>query len=127
MSGALLAYQIGAVSYDRFDVFGSIAVISLVYIGGVAVVSGAIVAGIAANGGILYLFLTDVFPAYPEYVELISGLLLVLTVVGQPDGVVIAVRQQLGTVRHRFRRQRTGAAPPDAARTEAAPALTARE
>jgi ABC-type branched-subunit amino acid transport system permease subunit len=130
MSGALLAYQIGAVSYDRFDVFGSIAIITLVYIGGVAIVSGAIVAGIAANGGILYLFLTDVFPSYPEYVELISGLLLVLTVVGQPDGAVIAIREQIGAVRHRFGRDRpepTTAEAGDSEPSPSAPALSARE
>ncbi|MFC4945800.1 ABC transporter permease [Pseudonocardia sp. GCM10023141] len=111
MAGALLAYQIGAVSYDRFDVFGSIAIITLVYIGGVAVVSGAVLAGIAANGGILYLFLTERFPDYPQYVELISGILLVATVMGHPDGATVAARDAIGWARSKITGRPTVAAP----------------
>jgi branched-chain amino acid transport system permease protein len=106
-TGALLTYQVGVVPYTSFDIFGSIALISLVYIGGVATVSGAVVAGISANGGVLFLFLTNQISGYPKYMEMIAGGLLILTVILQPDGVVVAVRRDLGRL-IRLVKSRTG-------------------
>ncbi|CAJ63675.1 MULTISPECIES: ABC transporter permease [Frankia] len=94
VSGSLLSYQIGAVSFDRFDVFGSIGLIVLVYIGGVSVVSGAIFAGLAAEGGVFYLLVQDAIGSVARYYGLASGLLLLLTIVANPDGAVIAARRQ---------------------------------
>jgi branched-chain amino acid transport system permease protein len=94
VSGSLLSYQIGAVSFDRFDVFGSIGLIVLVYIGGVSIVSGAIFAGLAAEGGALYLLVQNAISSLSKYYGLVSGLLLLLTIVANPDGAVIAVRRQ---------------------------------
>lgn len=95
VSGSLLSYQIGAVSFDRFDVFGSIALITLVYIGGVSVVSGAIFAGLAAEGGVLYLLVQNEITSVSRYYGLVSGLLLLVTIVANPDGAVIAFRRQV--------------------------------
>jgi ABC-type branched-subunit amino acid transport system permease subunit len=108
LSGALLAYQIGVVSYDRFDVFSSIAVITLVYIGGISIVSGAVFGGLMANGGIVFIFLQDQIPALAKHYSLIAGLLLVVTVILNPDGVIIATRRQIADVHAFLRRHRAG-------------------
>jgi branched-chain amino acid transport system permease protein len=94
VAGSLMSYQIGIVPFSSFDVFGSITLLSLAYIGGVATVNGALLAGLLANGGLLLLALQNLIPALPEYFELVSGLSLLLIVVFQPDGVVIALDQQ---------------------------------
>jgi branched-chain amino acid transport system permease protein len=99
VAGSLLSYQIGAVSFDRFDVFGSIALITLVYIGGVSVATGAVFAGLIVNGGIGFLLLQDAIPPLSEYYTLISGLLLLVTVVANPDGIVVANRRLLHAAR----------------------------
>jgi branched-chain amino acid transport system permease protein len=99
VSGSLLSYQIGAVSFDRFDVFGSIALISLVYIGGVSVASGAVFAGLVANGGILYLLLQGAVPSLNKYYALVSGLFLLATVVANPDGAMVANARQMEIIR----------------------------
>lgn len=104
VSGSLLSYQIGAVSFDQFDVFGSIALLTLVYIGGVSVASGAVLAGIAAQGGIFYVLLQDRISGLGDYYALASGLLLIIVVIVQPDGGVIALRQQAEMVKSHFRR-----------------------
>jgi ABC-type branched-subunit amino acid transport system permease subunit len=108
LSGSLLAYQIGVVSFDRFDVFSSIALITLVYIGGISVVSGAVLGGLLANGGIIYLLLQDHIPALGNHYSLIAGLLLIVTVVLNPDGVAIATRRQVADVGAFLVRRRGG-------------------
>ena len=119
ISGSLLSYQIGAVAYERFDVFGSITMITLVYIGGVAVVSGAVLAGVGASGGVLFLFLQDRIDGFNHYYELISGLLLIITVVANPDGVVIATRHQIAWLRRKLSRSTRSAPTTGAVVTEA--------
>jgi branched-chain amino acid transport system permease protein len=101
LSGSLLAYQIGAVSYDRYDVFGSITLIILVYIGGISVITGAVFAGIAANGGVLYVFLQDRISMLGQYYALVSAVLLVLTVIANPDGAIVANRRQFEYLKER--------------------------
>ena len=93
VSGAVVSYQLGAVSYERFDPFQSITLVTMVYIAGIAAVSGGLLAGVIASGGVLYVFMSD-YLNLGDYYAVISGLALLLTVVTQPDGVVIVWRQQ---------------------------------
>jgi ABC-type branched-subunit amino acid transport system permease subunit len=104
ITGSLLSYQIGAVSFDRFDVFGSITLITLAYIGGVSVATGAVFAGLAVNGGVIFIALQQAIPSLTTYYTLVAGLLLLLTVLLNPDGVVVANRRQFAFVRAKLRR-----------------------
>jgi branched-chain amino acid transport system permease protein len=105
VSGSLLAYQIGAVPYSNFDVFSSISLIILVYIGGVSLVSGALFAGVGSAGGVFYLLVQQHVSFIATYYGFISGALLVLTVIANPDGVVIANRRQWLWIKEHFAHQ----------------------
>ncbi|MBM7365805.1 ABC transporter permease [Gordonia hydrophobica] len=121
VGGGMLAYQLGAVAFTRFAPIASIMLLALAYIGGIATVYGALTAGVIANGGVLYVALTSV-DAISEWWIIISGAMLIINAVVQPDGIALAVRQQVGWAVRRFR------TPPPAAITStpaATPAPTA--
>ncbi len=112
LGGAVLAYQFGTVSYDRFGVVASISVVTLVYIGGIASVSGALLAGVMATGGISYALISQV-SALDRYWLVLTGLTLLLTVVTQPDGIAVTNQRLIRGLSSKWAR-RGGTPPPDA-------------
>jgi branched-chain amino acid transport system permease protein len=102
IGGGVLAYQLGAVAFDRFSPMASILLLAIAYIGGIATVNGAIAAGVIVNGGVLYVALSNVGSLSSWWV-VISGAALLLTAVTQPDGIAVAMGQQAQWVRDRLR------------------------
>jgi branched-chain amino acid transport system permease protein len=113
VGGGILGYQIGAVAFTRFVPLASISLLAMVYIGGVATVYGAVAAGVIANGGILYAMLMSVEGISTWWIAL-SGLLLIFNAVVQPDGIAVALRDQIRWARGKLRRRHVGK-PPEAA------------
>jgi branched-chain amino acid transport system permease protein len=120
IGGGILAYQLGAVSYTEFVPLQSLTLVTLAYIGGIASVSGALQAGVLASGGILYVLLNQI-GALDKYWTILTGVLLVVTIVSQPDGIAVANSRLLTALVERVReRQRRGEgkpAPPAARET----------
>lgn len=87
-AGSVIAYQAGATSSVDFTTELSLAVVGVAFIGGIAAVSGAFQAGLIVNGGVLYLLLNQI-GGIARYWNLAAGVLLILTVVTQPDGVAL--------------------------------------
>ncbi|EON32858.1 ABC transporter-like protein [Gordonia terrae C-6] len=87
LGGALLAYQQTLATAGSYAVFAGIGLFAVFYIAGVTSISGAVLAGIIAPGGVMY-FVADKYGSFGDYYMLISGILLVLTVVTSPDGVI---------------------------------------
>ncbi|MGW8815524.1 ABC transporter permease subunit [Gordonia terrae] len=87
LGGSLLAYQQTLATAGSYAVFAGIGLFAVFYIAGVTSISGAILAGIIAPGGVMY-FAADKYASFGDYYMLISGILLVLTVVTSPDGVI---------------------------------------
>ena len=87
LGGALLAYQQTLATAGTYAVFAAIGLFAVTYVAGVTSISGAIVAGIIAPGGLMY-FLVDKYLSFGDYYMLVSGILLVVTVVTNPDGLV---------------------------------------
>ncbi|MEE3851183.1 branched-chain amino acid ABC transporter permease/ATP-binding protein [Gordonia sp. LSe1-13] len=100
LGGALLAYQQTLATAGSFTVFAGIGLFAIFYVAGVTSISGALLAGVLAPGGILY-FASDRYLAFGDYYMLVSGILLVLTVVTNPDG--------LAGLLHRWMSRRTSA------------------
>lgn len=86
VGGALLGYLQTNLSFGSFDVFVGLGWLALAYLGGIASVSGALIGGALAAGGLLSTILDDAF-GFGRYVQLISGLGLVLTAVLNRDGI----------------------------------------
>jgi branched-chain amino acid transport system permease protein len=102
LGGGVLAYQIGSVSFAEFVPLESLALVSLVYIGGVASVTGALQAGLLATGGVMYVLLNQI-GALDKYWITLTGVLLVATIVTQPDGIAVANSRLLHRVLGRRR------------------------
>ncbi len=103
IGGGVLAYQLGAIAFERFSPMASITLLAIAYIGGIATVNGAIAAGVIVNGGVLYVLLSNVGGIAAWWV-VISGAALLLTAVTQPDGIAVAMGQQAQWVKDRLRR-----------------------
>jgi ABC-type branched-subunit amino acid transport system permease subunit len=96
VGGGVLAYQLGAIAFDRFSPMASITVLAIAYIGGIATVGGAIA------GGVLYVLLSNI-GGIAVWWLVISGAALLLTAITQPDGIAVAMGQQFAWLKQRLR------------------------
>jgi branched-chain amino acid transport system permease protein len=87
VGGVLLAYQYGSITADSYDTFTALALIAFAYISGITTVAGAVWGGLIFIGGIVAYALQDWFGLQGEWFTLAGGLLLILTLVQQPQGV----------------------------------------
>lgn len=101
IGGGVLAYQLGAIAFERFSPMASIILLAVAYIGGIATVGGAIAAGVIVNGGVLYVLLSNV-EGIASWWLVISGVALLLTAVTQPDGIAVAMGQQARWIKERL-------------------------
>lgn len=87
LGGAMLAYQQTTVSPAPFTVFASLGMLAVVYVGGAGRISGAVVAGLLlAPSGLGFVFSERVLHIGSYYL-LIAGIALILTAIGNPDGL----------------------------------------
>ena len=99
VAGGVLAYQSSATSGDRFATLLSLFVVAVAFIGGVAAISGAYTAGIVSSGGVVYVLASHI-EGLSQYWYTLTGVLLVFTVVTQPDGMAIKnmeIRDAIGS------------------------------
>src|SRR5262249_39193656 len=104
LGGALLATSLNEVSYSQFTAAGSVSLITIAYIGGIASITGAMIAGLVASGGVAYVLLPSI-PGYGTYFTTVSGILLIITVLAQPDGAAPLIQAQFAELRQRLRRR----------------------
>ena len=76
LGGALLAYELPALSPQQFFVVGALAVLALCYLGGIATISGALIAGVLASGGVLTQLQGGATGNASSYQFAVSGLAL---------------------------------------------------
>lgn len=93
LGGALLAYELPALSPQQFMVVGALAVLALCFLGGIATLSGALIAGVLASGGILTHLQGGATGTASSYQFAVSGIALILVAVLYPDGIAIGVRR----------------------------------
>ena len=99
LGGALLAYELPALSPQQFMVVGALAVLALCYLGGIATLSGALIAGVLASGGVLTQLQGGATGNASSYQFALSGILLIVVAIFYPDGISVAVRRGLDRVR----------------------------
>ncbi len=108
VGGALGAYQLGSAANTSYTAFASITLLTLVYIGGIASTSGALIAGLICAGGVLLTLLSGVSSSLSNDWTLITGLLLVVTAITQPDGAAVANLTIYNVLRQRLKGRRGG-------------------
>ncbi|MFJ8816353.1 ABC transporter permease subunit [Amycolatopsis thermoflava] len=100
LGGALLAYQQRTVTYDAFSAVAGLGLFATVYLAGITSVSGGILAGFTATGGLVFV-IVDVVVGTGGWYVVVSSVLLVLTVIMNPEGIVGPAHQKLAQVRAR--------------------------
>lgn len=121
LAGSLMACQQTLATPEPFTVFLGITLFAIMYIAGVTSVTGAVLAGLLAPGGVVYL-LVDRFLHIGEYYAVISGVLLIVTVMVNPDGIAARLpRIPIPSIR---RRADSGQPPPVTAVREASTRAT---
>jgi ABC-type branched-subunit amino acid transport system ATPase component/branched-subunit amino acid ABC-type transport system permease component len=87
LGGALLAYEAGNVTFDPFTAILGLTFFGTVYLAGTTSVSGGLLAGVTAVNGILYVLVGKVVSTGQWY-EVVTAVLLVITVIFNPEGIV---------------------------------------
>ncbi|NDZ95980.1 ATP-binding cassette domain-containing protein [Streptomyces sp. SID6673] len=103
IGGSLMAYQQTMAVPEAFTAIGGIAMFAVCYLAGITCVSGAMLAGIMGAGGILFVFL-DRVANVGDYYSVITGILLVITVIANPEGIIADVYKRIGQLRTRLGR-----------------------
>jgi sulfate-transporting ATPase len=87
LGGILLAFRVTSISYQSFDNFTSITYVGLTLVGGVGHLLGAFVGGTMATAGLNQEILESTWGDVGRWLQLISGIAILLTVLGYQDGV----------------------------------------
>ena len=87
LGGIVLAFRLTSVSYQSFTNFTSITYVGLTLLGGVGYLLGAFVGSTMATAGINQEILETTWEGVGKWIQLISGIAILLTVLLYNDGV----------------------------------------
>jgi len=87
LGGILLGFRLTSVSYQSFTNFTSITYAGLSLVGGVGHLLGAFVGGMMATAGFNQEVMESTWAGVGQYIQLISGIAILLVVLYNPDGV----------------------------------------
>jgi ABC-type branched-subunit amino acid transport system ATPase component/branched-subunit amino acid ABC-type transport system permease component len=92
LGGAMLAYYYGSIDYGQFLPLIGLGVFATAYLAGITSVSGGIAAGMLGLGGLAYTVTTKLFHLRTGtaslWYQLITAVLLILTVINNPEGIM---------------------------------------
>ena len=84
--GVLLSYSYGSITAASFSTLVAVALVAFVYITGITSVPGGIFGGLIYTGGIFAYALLDWFGLQGNWLNLIVGFLVVLSLISRPEG-----------------------------------------
>ena len=87
LGGILLAFRLSSISYQSFDNFTSVTYVGLTLVGGVGHLLGAFVGGTMATAALNQEIMESTWDGVGRWIQLISGIAILLTVLGYQDGV----------------------------------------
>jgi ABC-type branched-subunit amino acid transport system ATPase component/branched-subunit amino acid ABC-type transport system permease component len=111
LGGVLLAFQSPTIIYTGFTSLASIQYVAQPVVGGVGFIGGAVAGGLGQVGGVLSTILGLFGQNVSNYLLLILGVLLLITIVSAPDGVAPLVAGQIEWVISKVRPARRTRAP----------------
>jgi branched-chain amino acid transport system permease protein len=95
VAGSLYAYNFGSVSADRFNAVTALSLIAFAYAGGITLISGAVFAGLISAQALLPYALDKWFGLNGNWFLLFGGVVLILTLLQNPEGVAGAFYKRL--------------------------------
>lgn len=106
LAGTLLAFNGYAITYDTtFDPFQSITAVTLAVLGGVGYIAGALLGATLADGGLGTFINNHLFANFdPQWLLLVSGLLFIVILILNPNGLVSGNLDMARKVRSKFAR-----------------------
>lgn len=119
VGGSLLAYQQQTVTFDSYSAMAGVALFATVYLAGITSVAGGILAGVSAANGLIFIFVDELWSVSGWYV-VVSSVLLIFTVILNPEGIVGPAHSVLANRRAAALRDKAKASP-DAHATDAIP------
>ncbi len=87
VAGVLYAYNFLSVSVDSFDAVTALSLIAFAYAGGISLISGAVLAGMLSAQALIPFALYDWFGLNGNWFLLVGGVLLIFTLLRNPEGV----------------------------------------
>jgi branched-chain amino acid transport system permease protein len=87
LAGSLYAYNFGSVSADRFAAVVALSLIAFAYAGGITLISGAVFAGLISTQALFPYALDKWFGLNGNWFLLFGGVILIVTLIQNPDGV----------------------------------------
>ncbi len=87
LGGIVLAFRLSSISYQSFTNFTSVTYVGLSLVGGVGHLLGAFVGATMATAGVNQQVLESTWDGVGRWIQLISGVAILLTVLGYQDGV----------------------------------------
>jgi ABC-type branched-subunit amino acid transport system ATPase component/ABC-type branched-subunit amino acid transport system permease subunit len=87
IGGSMLGYRYGTITYDQFTPIVGLTLFATVYLAGITSISGGIAAGMIALAGLVYHF-TSTFLHLKDWYQLVTGILLIFTVIMNPEGIM---------------------------------------
>ncbi|UDY36638.1 branched-chain amino acid ABC transporter permease/ATP-binding protein [Dermatobacter hominis] len=88
LGGCLMAYRRTTVTFESFTALGGLALLATVYLAGITSVWGGVLAGILASAGIVFFLMGRIFELGGWY-DVITGALLVVTLITNPEGLAL--------------------------------------
>jgi ABC-type branched-subunit amino acid transport system ATPase component/branched-subunit amino acid ABC-type transport system permease component len=104
VGGLLIAFRYSNALFDNFDPFQSVNYVVESVIGGVGFIGGALAGTLIEPSGVGNKFVSGI--GLGSWLLFIGGVLLLLTLILNPDGIAGSVRQQIEPIRRRIDRRR---------------------
>ena len=111
IAGCLLAYRQGVITWESFAALAGLAFLTTVYLAGVTSVFGGVNAGIIAAGGIVFYWAGKWLGLSGDWFVTISGVLVILTLMRNPEGIAAGGHELVHKVRAWRDRRRSAAVP----------------
>ncbi|GAB2826418.1 hypothetical protein GCM10022221_25560 [Actinocorallia aurea] len=90
LAGIAYAYNFGSVDPSRYTVFNTLSLVAFAYLGGITTVRGAVLGGLLITQGLFSYALNTYLGVSVTFQLVIAGVLLVFTVITNPDGIALA-------------------------------------
>jgi ABC-type branched-subunit amino acid transport system ATPase component/ABC-type branched-subunit amino acid transport system permease subunit len=87
IGGSMMSYRYGTISYEQFTPLVGLGIFATAYLAGVTSVSGGVAAGMIGGAGLTYEA-TNRWFHLGSYYQLVTGLLLIVTVIHNPEGLM---------------------------------------
>ena len=102
--GIVLAFRNTQITFEDYQPLESILLVLAVFIGGIGFIVGSVLGATFVVGSVVYVILENFFDV-GAWVTLIGGILVILTVIQEPDGVVGQFARLRAILEARLRRK----------------------